>query len=551
MAAEKITYTDKEQGQSNPAPSVQKLEFGDANEIKSAVNSNADLLGGLNLAGSTAVTWNEDFKTINIPTGTGSTLQVGQEFYFLIHNDTGIQINNGQILKPVNVFTVGTEAIITIILAKADNHETCSGTLFVATSDIAIGAVGMGTRLGRAGGLNTLGCTPGADLWVSATVAGGFTEIRPSFPNYSISVGGVLVIDETNGQVAVSFQRRVEDTILDAWDGSMRENFDFLVASDGATITGSLTKSSGGDLTLMFSDGFTILDTTPGRETTLTPGTDTVPVLNYIYILKSDKILTVSTIGWPVLEHAKIAQVHLYSAALTQTDGALINHNWNDHVKSEDDNGHLVHITERLRQYPAQWNSGVQLTSTLIGASTPDDLFISVTDGDVYQLHKHDFDALDTQAGDFAYVHNHFTTKYLKVTNLNVLILDSEGVTLNNRSFSFVVWGVVNKSGEQNHLMVNIPSGSYAFNSPSNALEDSNNFAVYTIPNEFTGTGFLISRLVLTYKNDVWTVENEIDLRGTFPNTTAGAGGSAIGIPDAPVDGNTYGRKDGGWVILP
>lgn len=41
MATQNITYTDKEQGQSNSKPIEQKYTFEDANEVKTVVNNNA------------------------------------------------------------------------------------------------------------------------------------------------------------------------------------------------------------------------------------------------------------------------------------------------------------------------------------------------------------------------------------------------------------------------------------------------------------------------------------------------------------------------------
>lgn len=540
MPGSKINYTDRSTGG--------EFSRSDSLEIRKAVNENADKLGELDLVGSQLIDWNDDFKTINVSTGTGSTLQVGQEFYFLIYNNTGIPIENGQVLKPVGGVLVGDFVIPAVILAQADNHATCEGTLFFATSNIANGSLGMATRLGRAHDLDTDGLALGADIFLSPTIAGAFTTTRPSFPDYVLGLGGVLKAHESEGQIAVSFQKRVDDTVLQAWDGSIREHFNFLVSSAIDIVTGSLERDGGGNLTLMFSDGFTTLETTPADTIELTPGTDLVPVENYIYILKSDKVLTLSTSGWPEVEHAKVANVLLFSASLTEEEGALINRNWNDHVKVIGDNGHILHITEKLRSYPSQWESGTLLTSTVVTGSTPDDVFVAVTAGVVFQLHRQSFAALNLATGDHLHVVNHNTTPYLATTNLNTLLADSNGVDLNNTSFSFVIWGVTNKGGEPNQLMLNLPEGSYAFINPSAALEDSNNFANYTIPKEFTGVGFLIARLVCTYKNDIWTVENEIDLRGTFPNAVAGASGA--GIPEAPKDGNIYGRQDGTWVII-
>ena len=46
------------------------------------------------------VWWNEDELTINVSTGLGPVLQVGQEMYILVYNDTGAQIDNFTVLRP-------------------------------------------------------------------------------------------------------------------------------------------------------------------------------------------------------------------------------------------------------------------------------------------------------------------------------------------------------------------------------------------------------------------------------------------------------------------
>ena len=79
MAASKITYDDKVQGQTNPAPSNQKYEFGDANEVKAAINTNADLLdfaplkSGL-ITGGTVTVNGGDNTLFDIAAGTGVIL---------------------------------------------------------------------------------------------------------------------------------------------------------------------------------------------------------------------------------------------------------------------------------------------------------------------------------------------------------------------------------------------------------------------------------------------------------------------------------------------
>jgi len=73
--------------------------------------------------------------------------------------------------------------------------------------------------------------------------------------------------------------------------------------------------------------------------------------------------------------------------------------------------------------------------------------------------------------------------------------------------------------------MCNLPSGSYNSDAGLKASNDLNKTAVYTIPAEFTGTGFLIARLTVSVSGSVtYVIEQNEDLRGSTPGTTAGGG---------------------------
>jgi hypothetical protein len=479
--------------------------------------------------------WNGDEYTINVETGLGPTIQVGQETLLLYYNDTGVQIDNFSVLHLKSGTTVGGVLFPTPELADASKWETTQGTLTVATQDIPNGQLGFATRFGKARGGDTSGLAAGAQLWLSATTPGALTDVKPTFPDYSVSMGGAFnSAAAPNGEVLVSVTKGVDDTFNDAWDGAVRETFSFTVASNGTTITGSL--ENGGDntrdLTLLFSDGFYTLDTTPAATLTLTAGTDINPQTNYVYIDQATKTLQTSTSDWPSsTEHCKIAYILLRSAATTQTDGALVNQNWNDHLKKEDDNGHILHITERLRRENAKWESGVEASVSIVGASSPDDVYVSTTSGTVYQLHTQTFPAQDMSTGDHVHVVNDSTTPYVETTNLNTLLTDSTGSSMSGKSFSLVLWGVNNKTGEDSHLMVNLPSGSY--NSSSLAITDASGYSDYSIPKTFQGTGFLIARLTFSHTTaggGAWTLEDTEDLRGFTPNVSAGGGVGGAGV---------------------
>ena len=145
-------------------------------------------------------------------------------------------------------------------------------------------------------------------------------------------------------------------------------------------------------------------------------------------------------------------------------------------------------------------------------------------------MHRQAFPAHDTSTGDDIHIVNDSITPFTDISNLNVISLDASGNSLDNTSFSVVMWGVANKTGEHSHIMLNLPTDSYAFINTDSAIADPNNFSVYTIPVEFKGTGFLIARFTLTLKNNAWVLVDTEDLRGSIPNTTAGGGVGGAGV---------------------
>jgi microcystin-dependent protein len=141
-------------------------------------------------------------------------------------------------------------------------------------------------------------------------------------------------------------------------------------------------------------------------------------------------------------------------------------------------------------------------------------------------MHRQFFPALDMETGEDIHIVNNFATPYKTTDNLNTEILDANGDSLANGSFSFVVWGVQNKTGQTSHLMLNLPTGKYSKNNPESAVNDAVNYSVYDIPKEFQGVGFLIARFtfVLSTNGLEWTLHETQDLRGKIPNNVAGGG---------------------------
>jgi len=322
--------------------------------------------------------------------------------------------------------------------------------------------------------------------------------------------------------------------LLRAFNGTILETFDALVTSNGTVVTMSLEQSGGGDLTMVFSDDFTILDTTPALTLTLTAGSDASPTENFVYIPQSTKVLTLSTSDWPSAEHIKIAYFLVPSATFVQASGVYINQNWNDHATGTDNQGHITHMAERSRRLGPIYKSGVDGNGTTsyltitTNVGVPDNVAVQTTSGVVYQMHKQTYPAKDTSSGDTILVVNDSVTAYDDITDLNSLLTDADGDSMSTKYFNLVLWGVVNKSGEFGPLMVNLPTGSY--NNQSDAQNDVDGEDVFTIPAPFateSTTGFLIARITLRHQNasgGTWTHVGTVDIRGLDPQVAKGSG---------------------------
>jgi len=321
------------------------------------------------------------------------------------------------------------------------------------------------------------------------------------------------------------------------YNGTFKETFDALVTSDGATITMSLEQSGTGDLTMQFSDGETTLDCTPACTITLTAGTDASPQANYIYIPQSTKVLTKSTSQWPSTEHIKIAYFFVPSAAYVQSDGCYVNQNWNDHLTGTNNQGHLTHITERLRYDGANYFSGIDPNGTDQAAASSyfdDDAgaaaYWKSTSGVIYQMHNHAMIAIDTSSGDDIHVVNWNGDAYHDITDLFDIVADSTGGSLSNKYFNVFFFAVGNKTGEYTPLMAQLPNGSYS--TQTSAENDVDGYDVLSMPRQFaidSSTGVPICRMTLRWTGGLGTLTHisTKDLRGQ--NLTGGGSGAGGG----------------------
>lgn len=335
-------------------------------------------------------------------------------------------------------------------------------------------------------------------------------------------------------------------------NGSFKESFDFLVtATTGPdVVTGTLTNSVSGNLTMQFSDGCSTL--TAPATITLSEGTDTTPKTNYIYIPQSTKVLTLSETSWPTTEHIKVAFVFLPSATEVNSEGAMINQNWNDHLMSTNNQGHMLHISQQLRIGPAKYFSGMEpngldqdtLTSYFneVGAA----VYFKMTSGIAFQLHEHNTPAFDSeQAGDDLHMVNWNGDLYHEFSDLTNIIADSTGSSLSNKYFNVFFFNVANKTGEYSPVFCKVAGGSYS--SRISAENDVDGHDDLTMPREFaldSSTGVRLCRMTLRYTGGFGTLNHisTTDLRSD--GLTAGGGAIGGGTSFADNQFNIFDEAD-------
>lgn len=151
--------------------------------------------------------WNSDEKTIDLILPNGVIAQLAQESFIGGINQTGSDIAEG---TPV-MFSgaVGASGKLTMQLAIADGSFNPDWIMGVVTEAIVDGNSGKVTWFGKVRSINTTGIPYGETwnegdlLYVSPTISGRLTNIKPSAPNYTITVAAVVNVHAINGTIIV------------------------------------------------------------------------------------------------------------------------------------------------------------------------------------------------------------------------------------------------------------------------------------------------------------------------------------------------------------
>ncbi len=126
------------------------------------------------------------------------TLQVGQENYIRVRNNTGATITNGQAVKILGA--QGTNTTVELAIATDAIKSQAVG---LATHDIEHNSFGYVTTFGSVNDLDTSDFNDGDEIFLSPVISGGLTGVSPTAPDYVVSLGHVIRSHPAVGNILV------------------------------------------------------------------------------------------------------------------------------------------------------------------------------------------------------------------------------------------------------------------------------------------------------------------------------------------------------------
>lgn len=217
-------------------------------------------------------------KTLNYYSDiTNLNMELGTNEYIRVYNDTGNTIPNGAALY-LSGYTSTDPVVPKAVLADATSAATYN-TSGLAAASIPNGSYGYCAVSGVVRGsdsdpFDTSYLTAGQRAFVSATVPGQLQQPAPSYPNYPMCMGLVVIADANNGVFVVEQQMhavpqfRVGGDVYVGQDLTVGGNFTVL----GSETVVSLTNISVDDTFFYLGSGDTISNTEFVPADANTPG---------------------------------------------------------------------------------------------------------------------------------------------------------------------------------------------------------------------------------------------------------------------------------------
>lgn len=164
--------------------------------------------------------WNNAYGTADLRLkGNNVTLQLGQETLARVVNKTGSDLLESE-YKVVRVRIASEGGAqgqrLAVVLAQGLNDPDSATTLGIVTETIPNNQEGFITVFGNVNNINTTGSVQGetwADgdvLYLSPTIAGGLTKVKPVAPQHMVVMGYVVYAHAINGKIFVKVDNGYE-----------------------------------------------------------------------------------------------------------------------------------------------------------------------------------------------------------------------------------------------------------------------------------------------------------------------------------------------------
>jgi len=145
--------------------------------------------------------WNDADRTLDLGMEYDVVQQIGLETYARVQNNTGVLIPNGTV---VGFTGAAPDSALSVAPYLANGSTPTLYIVGVMTHNLPdTGEKGYCTTFGFVRDLNTSAFALGDILYASPTVAGGFTNVKPTAPNNVVPVAAVLKVGTTDGIIFV------------------------------------------------------------------------------------------------------------------------------------------------------------------------------------------------------------------------------------------------------------------------------------------------------------------------------------------------------------
>jgi len=164
--------------------------------------------------------WNDAFGTADLRLKGGNvTLQLGQETLARVVNKTGADLLESQYrVVRVRIASEGGSQgqRLAVVLAQGNNDPDSVTTLGIVTETILNNQEGFITVFGNVNNIDTTGSLQGETwldgdvLYLSPTIPGALTKVKPIAPNHSVTMGYVIYAHGVNGKIFVKVDNGYE-----------------------------------------------------------------------------------------------------------------------------------------------------------------------------------------------------------------------------------------------------------------------------------------------------------------------------------------------------